>query len=381
MVQDDRGNVVADSVVTIAMSLTGGAAGATLGGALTRPTSKGVAMFANLTVDSAGAGYALHAAAGALIGATSSSFTISPLETAPMYVHLESDAGDYVGAGQKYSYDPQSAVIHVSASGNHLTVVDTGAQRWVGEFQGPSSQTRLTPGSYTGLRRWPFNDPAQGGLDWSGEGRGCNILGGSFVIDSVSYIVDSLTGIDLSFEQHCEGGTPALRGAIHWRAGVPSTPPGPVFPVPAGLWRPAAGSMPASGNFVYFQSDTGDFIGGGGTYTYTPQNSTISVTAGADDVSIRVSGDQTWAGGLRTMRGVSPQPGFYSDLVAGAAQNPMKGFGGFGAGSRGCNALIAWVAIDRITYTSGMLSALDMRFEQHCELGVPALRGVIHWSG
>jgi len=27
-----------------------------------------------------------------------------------------------------------------------------------------------------------------------------------------------LTALDLRFEQHCEGGTPALHGAIHWSA-------------------------------------------------------------------------------------------------------------------------------------------------------------------
>ncbi|HEV2750809.1 MAG TPA: hypothetical protein VGV12_09840 [Gemmatimonadales bacterium] len=380
--QDDRGNVVTDSPVTISMALMGGTGGAALGGALTQTTSQGVAMFATLTVDSAGAGYALRATAGDLMSTTSGSFTISRLDAAAVYVHLESDAGDYIGAGQKYSYDPESAIISATATGNHLTLNITGAQSWIGEFQGPSSQTRLTPGQYTGLQRYPFNDPAQGGLSWYGEGRGCNTLVGSFVIDSVTYVVDSLTGIDLSFEQHCEGGTPALRGTIHWRAGVPFTPPGPVYPVPAGLWRPAASSTPASGNFVYLQSDTGDYIGGGGTHTYTPQNSTISVTAGADDVSIRVFGDQTWAGGLRTMVGVSPvQPGFYSDLGRVGFQNPVKGGFGWGGGSSGCNASIAWAAIDRIVYTNGTLSGLDMRFEYHCELAVPALRGVIHWSG
>jgi hypothetical protein len=381
MLQDDRGNVVTDSAVTITVALTGGAGGAALGGALTRTTSKGVAMFANLTVDSAGVGYALRATAGDLTSATSSGLTITPLEAAAVYVHLESEAGDYIGAGQKYSYVPESAIFAATATGNHLTLTITGAQSWVGEFQGPSSQTQLTPGDYTGLQRYPFNDPAQGGLSWYGEGRGCNTLAGSFVIDSVAYVGDSLTAIDLSFEQHCEGGTAALRGAVHWRAGVPSIPSGPVYPVPAGLWRPAAGSTPASGNFVYFQSDTGDFIGGGGTFTYTPQNATITVTSDSNTVSIRVFGDEMWAGGLRTMVGVSPvQPGFYSDLARVGFHNPMKGGFGFSAGSRGCNTLIAWAAIDHIVYTDGTLSALDLRFEQHCEVGVPALRGMIHWS-
>jgi hypothetical protein len=82
----------------------------------------------------------------------------------------------------------------------------------------------LQPGYYGNLSRYPFHNPAKGGLDWSGNGRGCNTLTGWFAIDSVTYTGTTLTQIDLRFEQHCEGGTPALHGAIHWRAGVPTAP-------------------------------------------------------------------------------------------------------------------------------------------------------------
>ena len=39
---------------------------------------------------------------------------------------------------------------------------------------------------------------------------------GWFVVDAVTYVGDTLTAIDLRFEQHCEGHAPALRGEIHW---------------------------------------------------------------------------------------------------------------------------------------------------------------------
>ena len=38
-----------------------------------------------------------------------------------------------------------------------------------------------------------------------------------------------------------------------------------------------------------------------------------------------------------------------------------------------------WFVIDDITYTSGSLTAVDARFEQHCEGATPALHGQIHW--
>jgi hypothetical protein len=81
-----------------------------------------------------------------------------------------------------------------------------------------SSVSELEPGYYGGLQRYPFNNPVKGGLDWSGDGRGCNTETGWFVVDHAEYTLDQLSAIDLRFEQHCEGGTAALHGQIHWRA-------------------------------------------------------------------------------------------------------------------------------------------------------------------
>jgi hypothetical protein len=36
--------------------------------------------------------------------------------------------------------------------------------------------------------------------------------------------------------------------------------------------------------------------------------------------------------------------------------------------------------VDKVTYALGNLSELDLRFEQHCEGGAPAMHGKIHWS-
>jgi hypothetical protein len=82
-----------------------------------------------------------------------------------------------------------------------------------------SGITELQPGYYANLERYPFHNPANGGLDWIGEGRGCNTLTGWFAVDSVTYNSGTLSAIDLRFEQHCEGGPAALHGQIHWTAG------------------------------------------------------------------------------------------------------------------------------------------------------------------
>src|SRR5438105_11976829 len=84
-----------------------------------------------------------------------------------------------------------------------------------------TTRSEIEAGSYADLRRYPFHNAVKGGLSWYGEGRGCNTLLGWFAVDRVSYTGSALTALDLRFEQHCEGGVPALHGAIHWDAQPP----------------------------------------------------------------------------------------------------------------------------------------------------------------
>jgi hypothetical protein len=139
------------------------------------------------------------------------------------FVYLQSDVGDYIGLGQTYTYTPAIATLSVSATpgivgtyGAFLTVGVNGNTWWNGNFQTMNTLSQLQPGFYPGLLRYPFNNKVLGGLDWSGDGRGCNTEKGWFAIDSVTYVNGALTAIDLRFEQNCEGGTTALHGAIHW---------------------------------------------------------------------------------------------------------------------------------------------------------------------
>jgi hypothetical protein len=377
-VQDAQGNTVTSSTLTIVVAISSGTgtAGAVLGGTRTRAAVDGIATFDDLTIDKAGAGYTLTAMAAGLAVATSTAFDVAVAATS---IDLQSDAGDYIGGGRTYRYTKSDALITVDASGGHLSVRVDGDQWWLADFQAPNSVTQLQPGMYSNVTRYPFHDPAVGGLAWSGDGRGCNTLTGWFAIDNATYRNGALVVIDLRFEQHCEGQSPALRGTIHWIADDPTVPPGPVDPIPAGLWQPATGATPATGNYVYLVSDNGDYIGQGQTLTYTPANATIAVTAAAGHLSISVSG---WFADFQTMSSITAiQRGYYPDLRRYPFHNPAKGGLSWSGQGRGCNTLTGWFAVDRVTYSGGVLTAIDLRFEQHCEGGTPALRGAIHWEG
>ncbi|HET7551227.1 MAG TPA: hypothetical protein VFK04_08050, partial [Gemmatimonadaceae bacterium] len=211
-----------------------------------------------------------------------------PPKPTPNFIELESDSGDYIGKGLKYHYTQATAVISVSAAPGHLSLTVTGDEWWIADMQTPEGEP-FQLGTYDNLVRYPFNDAGTGGLDWSGEGRGCNTLTGSFTVDSVTYSGTELTAIDLHFEQHCEGASAALRGTIHWRNDDTTGPAGPVNPIPSGLWTPNAAYLPASGNYVYLESDPGDWIGQGVFHTYTPPDDPIALTAFGGKLSVSVA--------------------------------------------------------------------------------------------
>ncbi len=295
-------------------------------------------------------------------------------------VYLESDPGDYIGSGQRRLFTSADSLFAVTASGARLSLRLTGDQGWNGEFAGMNTLARLERGYYGDLARYPFHNPVKGGLSWSGEGRGCNTLAGWFVVDSVSYQGEQLTAIDLRFEQHCEGGAPALRGRIRWSASDTAAAPGPAVP-PAGLWQPAASMLPASGNYVHLQSTGGDYIGAGGTYTYTGANAILGVNGGGAGAGVRVDGDQEWSGDFVPMSTLGRlEPGYYGNLQRYPFHNPVRGGLSWSGEGRGCNQLSGWFVVDHVAYEGNRLTALDLRFEQHCEGGSSALRGKIHWS-
>jgi len=52
----------------------------------------------------------------------------------------------------------------------------------------------------------------------------------------------------------------------------------------------------------------------------------------------------------------------------------------WGGAGRGCGAVSGWFVVDSVTYTGTAVTAIDLRFEQHCENAAAALHGKIRWS-
>lgn len=130
------------------------------------------------------------------------------------------DENDWISGGRSYAYTTASQD-QMGVSGNTdnsvVTVSVDGANGdwWTLDLAAPSGRA-LTPGTYSGATRYPFNEATEPGLDLSGNGRGCNQLTGTFTISAVEFGPQGyVRKLDAAFEQHCEGGTSAARGEVH----------------------------------------------------------------------------------------------------------------------------------------------------------------------
>ena len=134
------------------------------------------------------------------------------------------------------------------------------------------------------------------GLAWFGEGRSCNVAVTRFIVDEVTYQANSLRTLTLRFEQRCESASaPPMRGYIRYDRDDPTVPPGPGnaadFP-----WTPPAGAVPATGDYFYFESSPGDYIGQAGrrcTRPTTRRSRRPSRAASSTSTSTRASAHGT----------------------------------------------------------------------------------------
>jgi hypothetical protein len=134
-------------------------------------------------------------------------------------LELDSEAGDFIGQGQTYSYTAQSADFTMTPNYQDLhkgirVYVETQTGYWNLSFAAPHAQL-LRQGSYLDATKFPSQAADEPGLHVSGNGRGCNTLQGSFVVVAVEYLDDQeVVSFSAEFEQHCEGKPAALTGTV-----------------------------------------------------------------------------------------------------------------------------------------------------------------------
>ncbi|WP_457419410.1 hypothetical protein [Roseateles sp. P5_E7] len=295
-------------------------------------------------------------------------------------VSLDCGAGVCGVDSQSYRYSPQNSTIRVRAGGNWLSITIDGSTPWPwsGVMRAPSDESRFKPGTYAEM--WQLDAPSiWGTFNWSGENVGFEGGTTSVTINSVTYEGDVLAGIDFNFD-HSVHGFSDLRGHVVWTKAGSTVTIVPLTPPPGELWRPAAGKVPVTGNYIYLESDAADFVGQGLTYTQTPLNSLLTVETTSDGVLVAAEGAHLVSGRIQAMFGQGQlQNGYYQRVDRFQIGNPARGGLTWAVDSRACNRSLGWFIVDGIAYTNGVVTALDLRFEQHCELSRQALHGQVRW--
>ncbi|HEX8848337.1 MAG TPA: Ig-like domain-containing protein, partial [Gemmatimonadaceae bacterium] len=132
-------------------------------------------------------------------------------------------------------------------------------------------------------------------------------------------------------------------------------------------------------SWVRFDSDPGDWVGQGYTYSYTSESSSIIAQAKGVKLNVYVAGGEGWIGNMAIPDSLGRlTPGTYQWLSRIDFSDPAKGGIYWSSDSRGCNEDLGSITIDSVHYTGDTLDAIDLRFVNYCD-GGPALRGIIHW--
>lgn len=142
------------------------------------------------------------------------------VRVAPLSYEFTSDPGDYIGGGVHQRYEGATSLFgyyEIYGGGVRVKVSGQGDDWWI--WLAPPQGETLAVGTYLDAQRAPFAGSGLPGLDVSGDGRGCNELDGWFDISTIRFAPDgTLTRLAVTFEQHCEHQTPALRGELHFHA-------------------------------------------------------------------------------------------------------------------------------------------------------------------
>lgn len=157
------------------------------------------------------------------LAATATALGVTVADAQPVAtgsLSFSGDPGDWVSGGGSFSYSTATGDVLTAFSDstdNHIEISVSGANNdfWALDLAAPGGQA-LAAGDYSGATRYPFESATEPGLDLAGNGRGCNQVTGSFAVQDVVFGPQGyVQTLDATYEQHCEGGTTALRGEVH----------------------------------------------------------------------------------------------------------------------------------------------------------------------
>jgi hypothetical protein len=256
------------------------------------------------------------------------------------YIDFTSQAGDFVGAGLNWHFDPSNTQFQYTANNTGAFINLDSDAFWTIDMT-PASGQSFVVGAYENAQRYPFQGSGNG-LSVYGDGRGCNILTGRFdVTQAVTDSSQNITRFGADFEQHCEGGTAALLGTVRYNyldPHVPTALAGPSQNVTAGqnVVLDGSGSTDPLGTLVSYQwtQTQGPAVGLGGANTAKPSFTAPAVASPQTLVfQLLVKDDQGYQAAAVTQ--ALDSPASISSSSGGSSSSSSSSSGGSGGGGGG----------------------------------------------
>ena len=164
----------------------------------------------------------------ALLGLGGALVVTAPAQARPVEagsLSISGDPDDYVSGGQSYRYSTGSGDAFEalgSPDARYFDMHGANGDIWYVNVKAPTGQI-LEPGTYQDTGPWE-SDGAQ--LYVYRPGHSCAQATGTFTIqNAVNGPMNYLHQFDVTFEQHCDGATAALRGELH----LQNPPPPPLL--------------------------------------------------------------------------------------------------------------------------------------------------------
>lgn len=150
----------------------------------------------------------------------------TPVPIVGTHVSIVSDPGDTIGQGETRAITLADADFDVqfkqASFGKQfikitVTKIDVNDLNnyilWTFLFQSPNNKS-LAPGVYTPVVLYPSLS-GNSEMSVTMSGRGCESVTGSFTLHSIDGDINLVVrSLHLTFEQHCDGASPSLRGEI-----------------------------------------------------------------------------------------------------------------------------------------------------------------------
>jgi hypothetical protein len=165
-----------------------------------------------------------------------------PAPSDATYLWLHSEFASWVAGDADYLFVPPSSPLRSDVADDHVEVWAYDAihagdldYRIDWRVQAPSGESLQVGRTYTGVQRWPFEQPGHAGMWITSDHRGCNVVLAQFTVDDLVRTPEGgIARIAVSYTFWCEAWEPPVVGAVrltlHELPAPPAPPPAPPPP-------------------------------------------------------------------------------------------------------------------------------------------------------